>query len=251
MAAVSDTKAQHDTEAVAAAAGATVPPFTAPVTIICPDPSLYDSQLEAKVGKIKDLFSGFNIPEIDVHRSSPLHYRCRSEFTVWHDGDDMYYVMFEKVPGQKKPQRVRVDEFTVGSTSINALMASLRQYVLGSTVLKERLFQANFQTTLSGEAMVSLLYHKKLDDAWTAAAQQLRQHLAKSCSEGQSVPHVIGRSKKQKVMLDCDYVTERMNVNGRDYSWRQVRQAAGRRLHCVSACKAQLLIACGNQYACS
>ncbi len=34
--------------------------------------------------------------------------------------------------------------------------------------------QVNFHTTLSGDAMVTLLYHRKLDAEWTAAAQRLR-----------------------------------------------------------------------------
>lgn len=98
----------------AAAAAPTEPSFTSPVTVVTPDPSEYDAQLQRKVAKIRDLFAAFAIPPIEIHASQPLHYRCRAEFTVWHEGDDLYYVMFEKVSGAKKPQRLRVDEFTVG-----------------------------------------------------------------------------------------------------------------------------------------
>jgi hypothetical protein len=49
---------------------------------------------------------------------------------------------------------------------LNELMALLRQHVRGLPVLRRKLFQANFHTTMSGQAMVSLIYHKKLDDAW-------------------------------------------------------------------------------------
>ena len=38
--------------------------------------------------------------------------------------------------------------------------------------------QVNFHTTLSGDAMVTLLYHKKLDASWRDAAQKLRSGLA-------------------------------------------------------------------------
>lgn len=41
---------------------------------------------------------------------------------------------------------------------------------------------------------VSLIYHRKLDDAWKEAAQQLRQALATAPS-AKSTPHVVGRSR--------------------------------------------------------
>lgn len=42
--------------------------------------------------------------------------------------------------------------------------------------------------------MVSLIYHRKLDDAWTAAAQELRTVLA-GAAGATATPHVIGRSR--------------------------------------------------------
>lgn len=53
--------------------------------------------------------------------------------------------------------RVRIDSFPMGSRLICALMPALRLELLGNPVLRERLFQANFHTTLSGEAMVTLV----------------------------------------------------------------------------------------------
>ena len=64
-------------------------------------------------------------------------------------------------------------------------------------------FQVNFHTTLNGEAVVTLLYHKALDDAWTEAARALRPVLAAAApSTNGHVPHIIGRSHKQKICLD-------------------------------------------------
>ena len=37
--------------------------------------------------------------------------------------------------------------------------------------------QVNFHTTVSGQAMVTMIYHRKLDEVWTAAAQKLRKVL--------------------------------------------------------------------------
>lgn len=66
----------------------------------------------------------------------------------------------------------------------------------------------------------------QLDDVWQAAASALRSRLLKAlgpevCSE----LHIIGRSRKQKVMLDAEHVTEVMQVAGRTYEYMQVRLA--------------------------
>ena len=34
-------------------------------------------------------------------------------------------------------------------------------------------FQVDFLATLSGELMITLIYHRKLDDAWQTAAREL------------------------------------------------------------------------------
>lgn len=41
-------------------------------------------------------------------------------------------------------------------------MPLLRQELLGSDTLREKLFQVNFHTTLSKQGMITLLYHKQV-----------------------------------------------------------------------------------------
>lgn len=43
-------------------------------------PEEYEAQLQAKVQRVRELFSEFQLPEIQVHRSAPIHYRQRAEF---------------------------------------------------------------------------------------------------------------------------------------------------------------------------
>jgi tRNA (uracil-5-)-methyltransferase len=82
--------------------------------------------------------------------------------------------------------------------------------------------QVNFHTALSGEALVTLLYHKKLGDDWCEAARAIRAELqAAAPSAHGNVPHIIGRSRKQKVCLEQDYVVERLTVHGKQYVYRQ------------------------------
>lgn len=116
--------------------------------LITVDPSQYEEQLEKKTAKIRAQFSNFNMPDIEVFKSKPSHYRMRTEFAVWHRGDDMFYVMHDR--SQTPPKQIRVDEFSVASELINQLMKAMVEVTAGSSILREKLFQMNFHTTLSG-----------------------------------------------------------------------------------------------------
>jgi tRNA (uracil-5-)-methyltransferase len=213
------------------------------------DDAAYRPQLEEKKAYVKGLFSDCDAPELEVFESQPRSYRMRSEFGVWHEGEDMYYIMHEKpspaldestqastkastkAPDTKKksekPQsiRVRMDQYPVASELVNRLMAEVRTRVLGHEVLKRKLFQVNFHTTRN-EAMITLIYHKKLDEAWTAQATALRDELKQSLGDAVSTLHVIGRSRKQKICMDADHIVEVYDVKGRgELSYVQVEGA--------------------------
>ena len=58
--------------------------------------------------------------------------------------------------GTKVSEMHRVDQYPVASRFINQMMAKVIERVRNDPILKRKLFQANFQDTLSGEAMVSV-----------------------------------------------------------------------------------------------
>jgi tRNA/tmRNA/rRNA uracil-C5-methylase (TrmA/RlmC/RlmD family) len=91
-----------------------------------------------------------------VFRSPVSHYRMRAEFRLWHDGDDLYHIMFD----QQTKSRIRVDTFPAASELINQLMAAVIEGVRDNPVLRHKLFQVDYLTTLSNQAVISLLYHK-------------------------------------------------------------------------------------------
>ncbi|MDR8310955.1 tRNA (uridine(54)-C5)-methyltransferase TrmA, partial [Acinetobacter baumannii] len=80
-------------------------------------------------------------------------------------------------------------------------MTAMLEGVRNNPVLRQKLFQIDYLTTLSNQAVVSLLYHKKLDDAWREQAEALRDALR---AQGLNV-HLIGRATKTKIELDQDY----------------------------------------------
>jgi len=186
------------------------------------DPSRYDAQLEAKRQRIERQFARFSPPPLEVFASPPSHYRMRAEFRVWHEGDDLFYAMFEADPeaplqrGRVAQRVVRVDRFPVASERINELMPRLLDAIRDEPLMRRKLFQVEFLTTLSGESLVTMIYHKPLDDAWETRARELQAELGVS---------LIGRSRKQRLVLDRDHVWERLEVDGRELRYQQVENS--------------------------
>lgn len=174
------------------------------------DPALYPGQLADKVARYQQDFTAFGLPEPAVFASEPLHYRLRVEFRVWHQGDDMDYAMFDP-ENPKRP--ILMADFPVADASICAAMPRLKERVLASDILKKRLYGVEFLATLSGELLVTLIYHRRLDEAWEAAARTLAADMGIG---------LIGRSRGQKVVLDRDWVLEEFELDGRQLRYQQL-----------------------------
>ena len=87
--------------------------------------------------------------------------------------------------------------------------------------LRHKLFQIDYLSTLSNKIIVSLLYHKKIDETWQQEASALRQTLI---AQGFDV-QLIGRAYKTKIMLDNDFVDEVLPVAGQQMIYRQVENS--------------------------
>ena len=128
----------------------------------------YQSQLAEKTARLAALLAPFAAPPPAVYPSPPAGYRMRAEFRVWHDGDDCYLAMTNAAG-----ERVRCDNFPPAYEAINRLMTPLMAAIRERPALRYRLFQAEFHAAQTGEVMVSLVYHRPLDDAWQTEAQTL------------------------------------------------------------------------------
>ena len=177
----------------------------------------YAELLAEKQQKLTALLSPFAAPDLQVFTSPTQHFRMRAEFRIWHEGDDFYHIMFD----QQSKQRYRVDNFPIASELINHMMTALLPLLKQQMVLHHRLFQIDYLSTQSQQIIVSLLYHKALDEAWQTAAQTLRSQLQQ---QGFNV-QIVGRASKQKICLEQDYVDEILNVDGKNYIYRQVENS--------------------------
>jgi len=173
------------------------------------DTSSYASQLQAKVERLRELLAPFQAPQPQVFDSPREHYRLRAEFRLWRQDGQRHYAMF--APGEKHTP-ILIDDFPIASARINQLMPRLKAAWQASEALSHKLFQVEFLTTLAGDGMITLCYHRPLDQAWKAAAQQLSADLGVS---------IIGRSKGKRLVIGRDHAVERLEIAGRTFSYRQ------------------------------
>lgn len=67
-----------------------------------------------------------------------------------------------------------------------------------------------------GEVLVSLIYHRKLDESWEPAAKALAEKLKIK---------LIGRSRGQKFVLSDEFVVEELSVFDRKYQYKQIESS--------------------------
>ena len=173
------------------------------------DPATYDTQLATKAERLRELLAPFNAPAPEVFDSPQEHYRLRTEFRLWREDGQRHYAMFE--PGNNHTP-ILIDDFPIASRRINELMPQLKAAWQTSETLSFKLFQVEFLTTLSGDALITLAYHRPLDGIWQTEAEQLAAQLGVS---------IVGRSRGKRIVVGRDFVEEQLVVAGRTFRYRQ------------------------------
>ncbi|MBA6412164.1 tRNA (uridine(54)-C5)-methyltransferase TrmA [Parahaliea sp. F7430] len=176
-------------------------------------PEQYEQLLADKVEVVQNLLAAYQPPEASIFPSAPSAFRMRAEFRLWHQGDELHYVMFR--PGEPKTPIV-ITQFPIACEAIQSLMPVLLKHLQSEPLLRHKIFQVEFLSTLSGDTLITLVYHRKLDEAWLEQATELASQLG---------IHIVGRSRKQKLVPRQDYVTEILPVAGREFYYRQYEQA--------------------------
>ena len=177
----------------------------------------YNQQLQNKIINLKTLLSDFSLPDLQVFSSPISHYRMRAEFRIWHNGEELYHIMYDK----KTKKRVRIDSFPIASQLINRAMQTILPLLQYNDKLRHQLFQIDYFSTLSGQLLITLLYHKKLDDQWIIEAERLKQQLA----EQGIIANLVGRASNQKIAVNVDYVDETLAIFDKNFSYRQVENS--------------------------
>ena len=105
------------------------------------DPENYATLLQHKTAAVQELLAAHNPPAPDIYPSSKTGFRMRAEFRMWHEGDDLNYVMYRK--GDPKTP-ISIEHFPIACERIQSLMPVLLTALKKTTELREKLFQVEF-----------------------------------------------------------------------------------------------------------
>ncbi|WP_024955799.1 tRNA (uridine(54)-C5)-methyltransferase TrmA [Sulfurospirillum arcachonense] len=166
----------------------------------------YDEQIEKKKRFINELFTPLGVNNFEVFTSPDTHYRNRAEFRIWHDDNGMHYAMNQL--SEKKV--VLIDSCPKVVKKIADIMPKLKELIQEDEVLKSKLFSIEFLSS-STKVLVSMLYHKKIDESWDIHAKKLENELNIS---------IIGRSRKVKRVISDDFVLDELVVDKKPYMYK-------------------------------
>ncbi|MGJ0494428.1 tRNA (uridine(54)-C5)-methyltransferase TrmA [Aliarcobacter cryaerophilus] len=171
----------------------------------------YDEQLNYKIQREKNRFSNLTTCDFDIIKSTPNNFRNRAEFRVWWEKDEqnnkdvLSYAMndFNK-------EILKIDSCEIVNEDIKNLMPKLLTELEKSMILSFRLFAIEFLVSSTSDMLVTLIYHKKLEDEWINLAKEIEQKLNIK---------IIGRSRKQKIVLSSDFINESLNINNQEFKF--------------------------------
>ena len=141
----------------------------------------YSALFQEKKKRFSDEFN--HIELIDFFKSPYLGYRYRAEFSLIKKNGYISLAM------TKDGQKQETTSFPIASLRIQNLMVSLIRFINNNSVISDKLFQVEFQSSRTDDSLITLIYHKNLGSDWE------QQALEFASSENVSV---IGRSKNRK-----------------------------------------------------
>ena len=170
----------------------------------------YEEQLVKKIDIEKDRFKDLYSSQFDIIKSIDGGFRNRAEFRIWkiYDADDNFTLNYAMNDINK--QILPIKSCSIVSSEISELMPILLQELNEDEILNFKLFSVEFLTSTTFDTLVTLIYHRKLEDNWNQLAQKLEKKLNIK---------IIGRSRKQKIVLSDDFIVEKITIDDRLFSF--------------------------------
>ncbi len=173
---------------------------------------------------------GSNNIEIFKSKQTNGGFRMRAVFGVHLDGPiDARYSMVEVLGTStlpsgkiyKEKKTVLVDSFPMGSDAMRAAMPSVRSLVERDDAnLRRRLFQVEFLTATSGDVVVTMCYHRKLDEEWVKAAEGMREEMNRM--HPQLNVSIVGRANRMRKGIGNAFVMENVHLDGTVLKYKQL-----------------------------
>jgi tRNA (uracil-5-)-methyltransferase len=176
----------------------------------------YEGQLDFKIKREKERFSNFtdlSNMEFDIIKSDHQNFRNRAEFKIWKNFDDKDKVTLSYAMTSVDKTVLEIDSCQIVSQEIAQLMPKLLNDLEKNRTLSFKLFAIEFLGSTTKDMLVTLIYHRKLAEDWNVLALELSKKFNIK---------IIGRSRKQKVILENDYIDEQLLINDTTYNFRYI-----------------------------
>ena len=170
----------------------------------------YEEQLEFKLSREISRFAPYYTGEVDIIKSNDSSFRNRAEFKVWklYDEDNNFTLNYAMNDINKGV--LVIDSCSMVSDAISNMMPVLIKKLEQNDILNNKLFTIEYLSSTTNDILVTLVYHRKLDENWQNEAKQLQNELNIK---------IIGRSRKQKVILSEDFINETLTINNEKFKF--------------------------------
>ena len=170
----------------------------------------YEEQLQLKIDREKDRFAPLWDKDITIIKSPDGSFRDRAEFRIWKIFDSNNNYTLHYAMNDKDKKILPIKSCSIVSENIATLMPKLIEKLSSEDKLNFKLFSIEFLSSTSGDMLVTLIYHKKLDDSWKILAKELESNLKIK---------IIGRSRKQKIIVSDDFIFQEVEILNRIYKF--------------------------------
>ncbi len=170
----------------------------------------YEEQLNFKLQREKERFSDFTTMDFDIIRSDKKAFRNRAEFRIWWDKDENGNEILSYAMNDFNKNILKIDSCQIVSPQIQEIMPKLLSLLMSDLTLSYKLFAVEFLGSTTNDMLVTLIYHKKLDENWN--------ELAKTIEEKLNIK-VMGRSRKQKIVLSSESINETLTINNQNFKF--------------------------------
>jgi tRNA (uracil-5-)-methyltransferase len=167
----------------------------------------YNEQLEYKINNEQIRFKELYSKPFEIIKSTDGAFRNRVEFRIFHKMGKISYAM-----NDINRKLLPIESCSIVSEQISTLMSKLLDEIQNNNELLRKIFMVEFLgSTLSNNMLVTLIYHRKLEEDWENEARILQDKLNIK---------IIGRSRKQKIILDTDTIDEQLTINSKKFNFQ-------------------------------
>ena len=168
----------------------------------------YEEQLDFKIQREKERFSDFTNIEFDIIKSSEKAFRNRAEFRIWWEKDENGSEILSYAMNDFNKNILEINSCQIVSSHIQKIMPELLKLLMEDLILSYKLFAVEFLDSSTNDMLVTLIYHKKLDEEWNELAKQIEKKLNIK---------IMARSRKQKIDLSSQSINQTLTINNHNF----------------------------------